>query len=230
MTSRLWPSPKDHPYPRPLQARASSLPSRLRDVASDCRVRLDLVVRRQEPEGRLRGRALRSLCSRVFHYAWSNWKKGSRQLAIEMNANGLCFPEWFDEKVPWSEVMHVDYRHPSLCLEIRDEDRFKPTNSRRIATLTHAVSCPGSSPLPAGLPGASTCHPRCCLRHCKPTGHILVTAGAPRRCDVGDAGLSMLVYSNKREPRGAAVAAAKPRHRPRAEKAAGAPRARDCRT
>ena len=217
MTSRLWPSPKDHPYPRPLQARASSRGS----ILLGCGMLLVTAVSGliwlyadRSPKAAFVA-VLYVACAVVFfHYAWSNWKKGSRQLAIEMNANGLCFPEWFDEKVPWSEVMHVDYRHPSLCLEIRDEDRFKPTNSRRIATLTHAVSCPSSGPLPAGLPGASTCHPRCCLRHCKPTGHILVTAGAPRRCDVGDAGLSMLVHSNKREPRGAAIAAAKPRALP----------------
>jgi hypothetical protein len=69
-----------------------------------------------------------------------------------MNAHGLTIAEWFDEKVSWSEVTHVDYRHPSLSIEIRDEDRFKPTNSRRIATLTHAVACPNSpARLPEGL-------------------------------------------------------------------------------
>src|SRR5262245_1269500 len=88
----------------------------------------------------------------VFLQAWSDRKKGVRQLAIEMNADGLVIPEAFDENVPWSEVTHVDYRHPCLCVEIRDEDRFKPTDSRRTATQTHAVACPNSGPLPVRVP------------------------------------------------------------------------------
>src|SRR5262245_21231137 len=54
--------------------------------------------------------------------------------------------------VPWSEVTNVDYRHPRLSAEIRDKDRFKPTDSRRAATRRRAAACPNSGPLPAGLP------------------------------------------------------------------------------
>jgi len=163
MSSRLWPSPKDHPYPRPLQARASSRNS----ILFGCGMLLVTGV-----SGLIWWYADRSpkaayiallyvACALVpFSYAWSEWKKGSRRFEIEMNADGLKIPECFDEKVPWSEVTHVDYRHPSLTVEIRDEDRFKPTDSRSVATWKHAMACPNSGPLPAGVPGGLEVPPK----------------------------------------------------------------------
>jgi hypothetical protein len=157
MTSRLWPSPKDHPYPRPLQAQASSSKRFVVGSGFVLGGLLAGLIGMYVHRGPLMGvvpMALGAVAGFIQLFdAWRlHRKRASSQPVIEMNADGLNIPEWFDEKVPWSEVTHVDYRHPSLSIEIRDEDRFKPSNSRRIATLTHAVACPNSGPLPAGVP------------------------------------------------------------------------------
>ena len=150
MTSRLWPSPNDHPYPRPVEARASGRHNFLLGLGALLVAAVSGLIWLYTDGGpraayvAVLGVAFGVM---VFLHAWSDQKKGARQLAIEMSADGLTIPELFDETVPWSEVIHVDYRHPSLCVEIRDEERFKPTNSRRIATLAHAAACPNSGPL-----------------------------------------------------------------------------------
>jgi hypothetical protein len=151
MTSRLWPSPKDHPYPRPLQARASSIKRFVVGSGFVLGGLLAGLIGMYDHRGPLMGvvpMALGAVAGFIQLFdAWRlHRKRASSQPVVEMNAHGLTIPEWFDEKVPWSEVTHVDYRHPSLSVEIRDEDCFAPTKNRAAAT----IGC--AEPTPAGLP------------------------------------------------------------------------------
>jgi len=152
MAPPQWPIPKDHAYPSQLQAEAS-IRNHIVIVCGMLPVIGLLIL--ASVQNRSLGPAFWAIvcaaCAVVIVLEAVRVRKTpSLHPAIEMNAHGLKIPEWFEETVPWSEVSQV-YWHSSLSVVIRDEERFKPTKRRSIATLRHVLTCPNSGPLPANV-------------------------------------------------------------------------------
>jgi hypothetical protein len=147
-----WPSPKDHAYPSPLQAEASIR----EDIIFACGMlaAMGLFIFISVHDHSLRAAFVAFVCGVcvvvIVLEAVRVRKTPTLHPAVEMNAHGLKIPELFKEIVPWSEVSQA-CGHSGLSVVIRDEERCKPTNRRRIATLRHAVACPNSGPLPASM-------------------------------------------------------------------------------
>jgi hypothetical protein len=153
------PNPEDFPYPLPLEARASfpkhflvscgmvlfgALPLAL------VLLRLFVAPMRNRPtldsaEVLIAAAIFMALTALIsgagFAMLWQLCRRGvASRPAIEMDAHGLTIPKWFEETIPWSEVIDV------RPLRIRDEARFKPTMRRTISTPRRSV------PMPVPLP------------------------------------------------------------------------------
>jgi hypothetical protein len=136
ITAPKWPSPKDYPYPLPLEARESG---RIHLVVG-CGLLLLAVFfgltglkHARQPFG---AAVIITFLGAVgvleLLYARKLYRtQTSHQPAIAMSADGLILPE-FEKPIPWSEVVNADQ---GLNVTIRDEERFNPIARRRVATM-----------------------------------------------------------------------------------------------
>ena len=130
-----WPTPGDHPHPRPITAKQSWIKTAAAAcllLAAGCVVFLP--GHRKEPSLFAQLAAVTALLGGSA-LAWKSYRVWRHsEVVLVLDARGMTWPGAFENTVPWSEIVDVDYRKPfrpgrgipRLYISVRDRERYKP--------------------------------------------------------------------------------------------------------